>query len=431
MNRKLLFLERFIYGDGTIPKNITFTVKMRGTITWNNLRQALAKVQAKHPVLAAGVVEDGTGVPWFVTPAAVMPVPIRVAERYTDDDWLAVSEEECARPFDMRNGPLMRFVWLRGANISDLMLVCHHCICDGASIVTVMRELLLLLDQPDAEIGSYNSFNSIRDVVPVEVLTNAGVRFRGKLVSLLLRIFLFFAASAKPIKWGRSYFVRWQLSQEETAMLTERCRQEEVTVHAALCVVFLCAFRQVKGHQAGRKVFCPVNLRRYIPAIQPDMLLGFATSTTLTMDANPELPLFEKIRRLNARLTNQLEHMDVYGKLATCEYQHPLANRLERFFSNAKGNHDLTFSNMGRLDIPKYYDLFEVDTVHNPILIFKSANPNGIIASTFNEQLSFSLLSNDAYLPEEEAVAIKDAAMELLFKELMELAAIQAAIQGS
>ncbi len=228
-----------------------------------------------------------------------------------------------------------------------------------------------------------------------------------------------------------TFTVKMRGSKEKTAMLVQRCRQEQVTVHAALCVAFLCAFRQVKGHAAGHKVFCPVNLRRYIPAIQPDMLLGFATSTTLTMDDNPELPLFEKIRRLSAQLTTQLERMDVYGKLATCEYQHPLASRLDKFFSQAKGNHDLTFSNMGRLDIPAHYDSFEIDTVHNPILIFKSANPNGIIASTFNKQLSLSLLSNDAYLSQDQAEAVRDAAMQLLFTELMELAAVQATIQGS
>ncbi len=71
---------------------------------------------------------------------------------------------------------------------------------------------------------------------------------------------------------------------------------------------------------------------------------------------------------------------------------------------------------MGRLDIPKRFGSFEVEAIHNPILIFKSANPNGIIASTFDEQMSFSFLSNDAYLSEEDAAAIRDKAMEVLLE---------------
>jgi hypothetical protein len=54
--------------------------------------------------------------------------------------------------------------------------------------------------------------------------------------------------------------------------------------------------------------------------------------------------------------------------------------------------------------------------VYNPVLIFKSANPNGIIASTFDEQLNFSFLSNDAYLSYDDACAIRDKAMELLLE---------------
>jgi NRPS condensation-like uncharacterized protein len=418
MNRKLLFLERFIYGDGTVPKNVTFTVKMRGTITMKNLRLALAKVQARHPALTAGVVEDDQGRPWFVSPAQPPEIPLRIAERLSDEHWLQESEIECSIPFDMRNGPLLRIVWLHSPAVSDLMLVCHHCICDGASIVTLCREILSVLDHPETVLTPYNSFNSIQDLVPQQVLQDKGIRFKARLVSFLLRMILRFTASRREIPWGRSYTVRWRVSKEATSALTQRCKEEAVTMHATLCVAFLSAFRYIKGNKAGNKVFCPVNIRRYISAIQEDMLLGFATSTTLSMDANPELSFFEKVKKLNADLAKKLAGMNVYAKLTTCEYQHALAKKLEQYFSNARGKHDLTFSNMGCLDIPKHFDSFEVEAVHNPILIFKSANPNGILASTFDGQLSFSLFSNDSYLDHEEAAAIRDSAMELLFETI-------------
>ncbi len=418
MNRKLLFLERFIYGDGTIPKNVTFTVKMRGTITPENLRLALAKLQAKHPALRAAVAEDEKGRPWFVTPGHIPAIPVRIADRLSEDDWLRESEVECQLPFHMRKGPLMRLVWLYGGAVSDLILVCHHCICDGASVVTLCRELLLLLDHPETEIGSYDSFNSIANLVPPAVLEDKAIRRKAQLATFLLRCILRFTARRNEIPWGRSYNLRWRLSKEETAALTERCKQERVTVHATLCVAFLSAFREIKGNKTGNKVFCPVNIRRYISTIQPDMLLGFATSTTLSMDSNPELGFFDKVRKLNSILSANLAGMNVYAKLMTCEYQHALAKRLEKYFSNARGKHDLTFSNLGRLDIPKHYDSFDIETVNNPILIFKSANPNGVIASTFDGQLSCSLLSNDRYLDPVEAAAIRDKAMSLLFETI-------------
>jgi hypothetical protein len=137
------------------------------------------------------------------------------------------------------------------------------------------------------------------------------------------------------------------------------------------------------------------------------------------MDDDPQLDLASCIQQLNNNLTEQLVGMNVYKKLMTCEYQHGVVKKLEKCISNAKGNHAFTFSNLGRMDIPKHYENFEVETVHNPIALYRSANPNGIIAGTFDGQLGFSLLSNDAYLSQADAAAIRDKAMELLFNTWM------------
>lgn len=415
MNRKLLFFERFIYGDGTTSKNIAFTVKIHGTFTPHHLRQALNKVQARHPLLTAAIVEDEQGAPWFATPACVPEIPLRIADRHTDEGWMQVAEAECGLPFNLQQGPLMRVVWLQGQGVSELMLVCHHCICDGASLVTLLREILLLLDQPHMEIGRYESFSTLHDLVPGYREANKRLRRRGRLMTLLLRLILFFAATRREIPWGRPYILRWELSQAETAALIARCRNEQVTLHAALCLAFLDVFPpQQRGRQRRRKIFCPVNIRRYIPAIKPGMLLGFAAGVALTLDDRPGQHFFSRARKMNAQLRAQLEGMRLRDKLVLCEYQYALAKELEKHFNTAKGNQLLTFSNMGRLDIPKYYHSFEIAAIHNPVLLFRSANPNGIIASTFDNRLSFSLLSNDRYLSLQEAEATRDKAMALL-----------------
>jgi NRPS condensation-like uncharacterized protein len=414
MKRKLLFLERFIYGDGTVPKNITFTVKIRGVISEEALRHALAKVQAKHPLLTVSVQEDGKGQPWFVTPVPTPEIPLRIVERSSEDDWMRESEKECALRFDMQKGPLLRMVWIRSGVVSDLIMVCHHCICDGSSIVTLFREILTLVDQPNLEIGHYESFNTIEDLVPRLILDDKKNKRKGRITSAFLRLFLFFVPVKKEMPWGKDYTLRWKMDKASTAALIRRCKEERTTVHAALCTAFLWAFRQVKGEKARNQVFCPVNLRRYITEIKDDMLFGFASSTTLSLDKDPALDFAAQVKRVNAKLSEKLENLKVYEEIMINEYYHPVVKKLSQYLSTARGNNDLTFSNMGRLDIPRRFGSFEIETIHNPVLIFKSANPNGIIASTFDEQMNFSFLSNDAYLSEEDAAAIKDKAMEAL-----------------
>ncbi|GAA0548612.1 phthiocerol/phthiodiolone dimycocerosyl transferase family protein [Chitinophaga japonensis] len=415
MNRKLLFIERFIYGDGCTPKNIAFTVKIHGTFPAHRLRQTLNKIQARHPPLTAGIVEDAQGTPWFVTPAVIPEIPLRIMERYTDNDWIQTAEAECHLPFNMQQGPLMRLVWLQGKEASELMLVCHHVICDGASLVTLCREILMLVDRPDTEITPHPTFSTIGELVPANILTDKGIRLKGRLLVWLLRVLLFLKRPRKHVPRGRSYTLRWELDPAATAALTARCRQEQVTIHTTLCVAFLEAFRQAPGSRiVHNKIYAPVNLRRFLPAIKPDMLLGFASAVDLRLDNNREAGFFDKARQLHKQLHQKLDAIKQQRILVLYECQHALVQRLEKYFIAAKGKPVFTFSNLGRLDIPASYHSFEVVAVYNPVQVFKSANPYFIIASTFEGRLSFSLLSDDHYLPEQEAEAIKNKVMELL-----------------
>src|SRR3954471_20647931 len=92
MNRQLLFLERILYGDGTTPFNIVFVVKIAGTISYGNLRNALNKVQAKHPLLRSGIRSDNSKIPYFFLNEKVPDIPIRIFERKRDDDWITASK---------------------------------------------------------------------------------------------------------------------------------------------------------------------------------------------------------------------------------------------------------------------------------------------------------------------------------------------------
>lgn len=64
------------------------------------------------------------------------------------------SKIEWGKLFDDKSAPLARVVWLKDTDVSDLILVCPHCICDGTTFVTLMSEMLGLLDKPEKELSS-------------------------------------------------------------------------------------------------------------------------------------------------------------------------------------------------------------------------------------------------------------------------------------
>src|SRR5260370_13015500 len=85
-SRRLLLLERTMYREGRTPFASVFSIQLFGRLQEGRLREALARLQTKHPLLRC-VIEDGADSdgPRFVLQDRPAPIPLRVAERKNDD----------------------------------------------------------------------------------------------------------------------------------------------------------------------------------------------------------------------------------------------------------------------------------------------------------------------------------------------------------
>ncbi|KAA2239309.1 hypothetical protein F0L74_24195 [Chitinophaga agrisoli] len=421
MKRQLIIGERIMYCDGQTPLNSAFVARIRGAIPPEQLRHALTKVQAKHPLLKAGVAPGKNGRPHFITNAQITEIPLRITTRKSDEDWQQESAMEWRTPFDMQNGPLCRLVWVRGADISELILVCHHCICDGASVASLLREVLILTDEPDTDLPPYESFGDIKELIPAPYLQNKQLIWKGRKSAVLLWGGLAFLLWRKktPSK-GQDYMVHWKLDKDITAAFVKRCKTEGASVHAALCVAFLRAFQQVKGTEAKNRVITPVDIRRYITNLQPDHLFAYAPTVNLSL--NTAAPVTAKsfwvqAYQVKEDLQQKVAELNVFIQLMLGEYLHASVKKLSKLLRVTDGNHDVTLSNMGRLNIPENFRSFEVETIMSPTVAFPWRNPNTLVTTTYKGQMDFTFTSNEHFLPYEQAVAVKEAAMALLVKE--------------
>jgi NRPS condensation-like uncharacterized protein len=428
MYRQLIIGERIMYGDGTTPLTAVLTLKIQdthGVLTPQSLRQALAKVQAKHPLLRVGIREDANGRPYFVTNEQITPIPIRTIERHTDDDWLQESAKLWTHLFDIKNGPLAGLVWIKGPTESELLLYCHHCICDGTSFVTLMRELLLLLDQPELEMEQYRSFDAIQDVIPAKVLSSRKLRLEGRILPLFAGLALRLMTPKHIVSKSSHYALHWKLSAAASAALLNRCKTERTTVHTALCVALLRAFRQVKGAKARNRIISPVDIRRFIAAIKQDTLFAYAPIIYTQLRHNIT-DFWEQARTLKMEMAGKIGKVNAYEQLMMGEYFHAHFHGLLKLFENTEGSHDVTISNLGRIDIPERYASFDVQTVYSPTVAFPWRNPNTFVATTFRGRMDFAFISSEGFLPYADAVAIKEYAMALLQQETEVLPAAQA-----
>jgi NRPS condensation-like uncharacterized protein len=413
MKRKMFFFERLMYVDGRTPVNCVITARLLGAIAADDLGLALEKIQAKHPLLCANVIEED-GHPYFAFRSNPPKVPVRLVERHSDEDWQGITTAEWQTPFNMTDGPLIRIVWIKSEGICELMLVGHHCICDGASLIAIFREILQLVDQPEMRLIPYPLVQSLQELVPHEVRSNVkmGLLIRGK--AALFRLFALTVKTVKSAPAGEHYLIYWRADAKESAALTRRCKSEGTTPYAALCVAFLLAFRRVNSARFKNKMMCPVNVRRFIKTIGADMMFNYAPSIPLALCGGAEGEFWSVARRLKQSMSEKVDRLNAYEHLMAAEQLHTSIPKLISLLRQSKGSYDFAFSNVGRLDIPENYKSFQVESFLGVTVAVPWRNATTLITTCFRGLTDVAFVSNDGFLPYSEAVAIKEEAISLL-----------------
>lgn len=426
MKRNLLFLERVLFGNGTEPFHGVYALKINGVIDQGLLVNSLARLQEKYAMLRTAIGIDVLGRPYFHTPPSTPPIPLRIMERTGDEDWNRETVHELGTSFDIANGPLLRITWIRSAEVSDIIMAFHHCMCDGGSGVALLSDLLTLLDDPQAEIGKAPAFQSIRDLVPAEILNSGRNRFKAKLAATLVHAglslgSLFISTKRKPAprsgdRRSGDYLINWKLGAEQSKALFTHCKKEGVTVNTAIGLALMEAFKVVNGPGSHGKATCPVDIRRYMPEVKRDMLFSYGLALNISLAQSIGSHFWEKAKALQAHVSKQMAKLNPYEFTMIMEASHGSVHKLRRFLTYAKVGNDFMFSNMGKLDIPAQYRNFTVETIYSPTVIGPFANPNTIITTTFNGQMDFSFVSNQDFMPRATAMQIREKAMEILFE---------------
>jgi len=412
ISRKLMMVERIMYVDSKTPVNCVFTVKIDGEISEENFKIALHKIQQKHFLLRSSIDSKSEKYPFFIEEKEIAPIPIRIVERKTDEDWLSESENEWYRIFEDEKKPLAQLVWVKGSAISEILWVMPHCICDGTTGVTLMHELLSLLDDPSIELNSYQAFNSVDDFLPVDFNLKKNKR-KARFYLMMAKLFFLIQGKSKNRNLGKNYAIHRKLDAVVSKKIAEKCKANSISVHALLCSAFMQAFKEIQGNQSKGKVISPVDVRHFIPEIKQDHIFAFAPTVELSLKKGNN-DLIDHAKHIKKDLVEKIKKTQARELLWMGENMHPVVERMISMLKSSKGGHDITLSNMGKIDIPSDYKNFKVETIFSPTIAFPWLNSNTLVTTTYNQEMDFTLMSNENFLPKEEAVKIKNKAIELL-----------------
>ena len=167
------------------------------------------------------------------------------------------------------------------------------------------------------------------------------------------------------------------------------------------------AFRDVQGDRAKGKVISPVDVRHFIPEIKEDHLFAFAPTVELSIRKDSK-DVMDNAKQIKKDLIEKISKLEARELLWMGERMHPVVSRMIRMLKSSEGGHDVTLSNMGKVNIPNDYKNFKLETVISPTVAFPWLNSNTLVTSTYNQQMDFTFMSNENFLPKEEAHLIKD-----------------------
>jgi len=460
IERKVTPVERFFTRS---PFSIvTMVARIKGEVTGNMLKDAIANVQQRHALLQVRIQDDENHDQWF-TSDMVQEIPVEIMPRRSENDWIEIHAEASKIPFEFDIRPAIRFILVQSPDVSELIILCHHIICDGISLAYLARDLMVHLGDASREAEALPMPPTVAlDNLPQDVKMSGLVKF---IVNRMNQKWVedceyFDHEDYKAI--SNAYWEHFshevltvELSEAETSALVARCRKEKITVNSALATAFAGAQSFVEGEKPYHaKVVVAASLRDRIPNPGGEGLGFYAGDVELKFKYDQRKDFRENARLFQKKFLPKYTNKTLFGTIHNWLYLDPTIFEAMNFKKlgglvspdsprynklNAFSRKDdvvlrilkrdklesldvkhwgTAITNLGRLDFPKTYGALELDRlIMQPGGGIPLVNVNLVLgAVTCAGKLSLVIEYAEQAIATATMEKIKAKAMELLLK---------------
>ena len=318
--QRLWFLYQL--DPGSAAYHVPVYYRLRGTLNVDALKRSVNEIVRRHEVLRT-VFDERNNTPVQIVLASLhidLPAFDLTAHSRSEAD-LEVKrliESETARPFSLRDGPLLRVLLIRlPEDEHGLLLIMHHIVTDGWSIDIFINELTSLYEafcagkpSPLAELPlQYGDFAAWqRESITGEKLAQQLAYWKRQLGGDLPVLELP-ADHPRPLQVthaGADEF--FDVTQNLTEKLNELSRSEGSTLFMALFAAFLTLLHRYTG-QADILLGTGIAGRNHA---QIEPLIGFfINNVVLRTDLSGNPTFRELLRRAREVALGAYEHQDV------------------------------------------------------------------------------------------------------------------------
>ncbi len=441
---------------------VTMVARIKGEITEEQLKNAVSKVQKRHYNLRVRIVEDENHDFWF-TPEGVHGIPIEVVARQSNDQWMQVYHKACPVPFEFEKRPPIKFILVQSSTISELVIFCHHLICDGFSLAFLSRDILEHLGDPNKDVEVLADPLPVNlDTIPAEVSPNFLIKFfinrfnkKWQKEPIYFNQQDYESLTAAYWKRYKHCMISIELSESETSALVDRCRKEQVTVNSAISTAFAGAQKIIDTSRFNSNIAVAGSLRNRLTKPVGEEMGFYAGAVTLKFDYDEKKDFWENGRAFHKKITSLYTNKKLFDDPMTWSLLNPciLESRdfkvLGKFVSPDEPNYsklssfaekeDFVYSllkrekiesiknillgtaitNLTRMDFPKTFGSLELDRlIMNPGGAFPLPTVRIVVgAVTASGKLSILLEYAKETVDTATMEKIKDQATDFLLNE--------------
>lgn len=422
-----------------VPFNVIMVANIRGNIDSKRLSEVLNRLRTRHALLAVRVVVDEDDVAWFVT-EGVSEFSLEVIPRENENQWVEKTEAEIKVPFPFDKGPMSRFILLHSHDVSELIICAHHSVCDGLSLIYLIKDILQHLGKPDSNLEilpdppaiDHNTVPSPPSIKPIprKIIKLVNKRWEKKNIRFdhndMERLHSVFWEE----NVGRK-LLTWILSEEMTKVVVSRSNKEKVTVNTALWTAFLAAQYDVQAPLKSyhQRLGMAVNTRDKLLVPVGESFGFYASSLTVRLKYTPRKSFWENARNIHNCIRTELEKTELF-RMLVADLLSPslldsiyfskynlmnsrISKMLLRMMNFDKISYGYSITNVGKINIPSVYGQLRLDTVYGPA-VYSDVNEKLIGVITIGDRISFMMTYNENNISTDNAKHIRDNAISHL-----------------
>lgn len=394
--RKLSPIEQgFTISNDAYPLCVVCVLHLESGPTPEELEQAMAKLQQRHPLLQAGISKIKAKM-WFTPLNPLPPLPLKIVEPTLTSNYRTITEEALNSGLN-KNGPLMKCYYLFSSKekASELIVCFHHSIVDGVAARLLLHELLSLC-------GRLNL-----PAAPPLIIPEFPIRYQG--LSLKKRILAFSGRQMKaewayqkngtfsPIpKQSINATIGFSLSPESSRKLSVRIGRAGLSLNSVLLAAITLAL--IRHRHGGKdsslvRALSFANLRSaLIPALEQQELGCYISMLRLTVPIHKEQTELELAKHIRNSIYQSSRKGEIFLMSILSKYLVKMALSLGKI---RLGVSALSF--IGKLDLNPQYGAIQLKNVEAYI----SNNRYGPEFSAFGKILFGRIGLDFTYLPEE------------------------------